>query len=283
MHGYRARVAGDFQQRLKGILNHDFTVLDADRPDGDDAVRHRIQSGGLAIQHHEPHLHQWAHRRPMRFELLPILKNGRGFIRRSSPIPDRRTIQAGAEMDWKPLLRTCRSYGLSNAGGNSAPEDRCASPTRPCCHSTVRKVADASSNIAASSGCIRLAMANRSSVELPNTFPAAMPNTRATSTSGFSAVSSKRKTDRFLAGFVNHGILEKRQRRKCPKAIVGGDVQELATDGGENVRFQLPAQGFVSGNRAQVKERPGRGRSFLRMGSPIHSRYRPFQSDIAAA
>ena len=44
-----------------------------------------------------------------------------------------------------------------------------------------------------------------------------------------------------LARFVNHGILEKCQRRKRSEAIIGGDVQKLAADGIENVRFQLPA------------------------------------------
>ena len=56
--------------------------------------------------------------------------------------------------------------------------------------------------------------------------PAAMPNTRPTSTSGCSALCSSRKTVVLLAGFVDHGILEERQRRQARQAVVGQHLRK---------------------------------------------------------
>ena len=47
VHGHRAGVLGDLDQRVEGILEHDLSPLDGDRSHGDQPIYARVQAGRL--------------------------------------------------------------------------------------------------------------------------------------------------------------------------------------------------------------------------------------------
>ena len=131
-------------------------------------------------------------------------------------------------MERKPLFKTCRSWRLSRAGGNSDPLVPWPMPMRACCQSRMRKVSEASRKIDSCSGSSvraqREALARRGAEHLARRHPEHAPDVHERPQRAV----LQAKDGRVLAGFVDHGVLEERQRRQTRQAIVGQHVQEIA-------------------------------------------------------
>ena len=113
-----------------------------------------------------------------------------------------------------------------------------------------------------------------------NTFFDAIPNTRATSTSGFRE-SLQTKEGGFPSSFIHHCILEESKWRELSKAIVGGDMQEIAIDRAHHLNFKLSPKAIVSRDWSQIEKGAAKV-DLLENRVAIQSRKRRFQTEIWA-
>ena len=157
-------------------------------------------------------------------------------------------------MERKPLFKTCRSWRLSSAGGSSDPLVPWLIPMRACCQSRMRRVSDASRKIDSCSGSSvraqREALVRRGAEDLARRQPEHAPDVHERPQRAV----LQTKDGRVLAGFVDHRILEERQRRQTRQAVVGQHVQEIAVHGAGDRGLDVVPERLAAVDRAQVEQ-----------------------------
>ena len=116
MHGDSRRVLRHFEQRLEGVIHHDFAGDHRDGADGDDAIGAWIQTGRFAVEHDEAYVFDGRLVFPRIVEARPVsIDEARGahsFLSHSRSAVN----WSNCRINRNPLLRTCRSCRLSERG-----------------------------------------------------------------------------------------------------------------------------------------------------------------------
>ena len=230
-------------------------ALYGDGADGDEAIGPRIQARRLRVEHDEADLIDWRVVRPRRLEGLLIAGDeGRRHQMASS--------QAGSAENsssrWitgKPLLRTCRSWRLSSAGGSSAPVRALTdSDTALLPEDDPQRVGGVPEDL-----LVRRQQAAGDGKSIEGRRPHHVAPGHAEHPAQIDQRSQRAVFEtehrRLLTALLDDGVLVERQRRKACEAIVREHLDDVAVDSLHDALADLAPQRPRPVERAQIEER----------------------------